>query len=94
MVKLPKLATAVILVGALASVAATEASAAPVNGLALTTASPILATEIQYRPRYDGAYVYWGYPSRSYWGYPRSSYWGYPAYRTYWGGYPAYGYVY
>ena len=68
MIMLAKLAMATMLAGALAGVAATEASAAPVNGRAIATASPSLTTEVQY--------VYWGNP--------RYSYWGYPGYRTYW----------
>lgn len=95
MIKLPKLAKAMTLVGALAAIAATEASAAPANGLAITTASPNLTTEVRYRPSNDATYPtypYWGGPAYSYWGYPGYSYGGYPAYRTYWGWYPTYGY--
>src|SRR5215469_496094 len=80
MIKLRKLTLATILVGALAGIAATEASAAPVNGRAITTASPNLTTEVQY----------WGYPGYSNWGYPGYSYRVYPGYSTW--GYPRYSY--
>ena len=70
MSKLPKLATAIALAGALAVVAATEASAAPVNRVA------------GYYWVYPG-YSSWGYPGYSSWGYPGYSSWGYPTYRTY-----------
>jgi len=89
MIKLRKLTTATILVGALASIAATAASAAPVNGRAIATASPNLTTEVQYAYWDYPGYSYWSYPGYSYWGYPRYSYWGYPGYRRW---YPAYGY--
>jgi hypothetical protein len=91
MIKLRKLTIATILAGALAGIAATEASAAPVNGRAITTASPNLTTEVQYWG-YPG-YSYWGYPRYSYSDYPRYSYWGYGGgYRPYRTWYPTYGY--
>jgi len=80
MIKLRKLMLATILVGALAGIAATEASAAPVNGRAIATASPNLTTEVQY----------WGYPADSNWGYPGYSYRVYPGYSTW--AYPGYSY--
>jgi hypothetical protein len=70
MIKLRKLTLATILAGALAGIAGTEASAAPVNGRAIMTASPNLTTEVQY----------WGYPAYSNWGYPGYSYRVYPGY--------------
>jgi len=73
MIRLRKLTLPTILVGALAGIAASEASAAPVNGRAITTAAPTLTTEVQY----------WVYPGYSNWGYPGYSYWGYRGYRPY-----------
>ena len=106
MIKLRKLTMATILVGALAGIAATAASAAPVNGRAIASASPNLTTEVQYwgypgysswgYPGYSSwgypGYSSWGYPGYSYWGYPRRSYWGYGGYRPYRTWYPTYGY--
>jgi hypothetical protein len=93
MMKLRKLTLATILASGLAGIAATKASAAPVNGRAITTASPSLTTEVQYWS-YPG-YSNWGYPGYSYRVYPGYSYWGYPGY-SYWGyggyQYPTYGY--
>ena len=92
---LSKLATAGALAGTLAVVAATEASATPANGLAITAAAPTLPTEVRYRASSDATYpAYWGRPAYTYWGYPAYSYWGYPGYPTYWRSYPTYnGYV-
>jgi hypothetical protein len=88
MIKLPKLATAIALAGALAATVATEVSAAPVNRV---------ATYYWGYPGYSSwgypGYSYWGYPGYSSWGYPGYSSWGYPTYRTYSRGYP-YGYAY
>ena len=68
MTKRRKLTLAMILAGALAGIAITEASAAPVNGRAITTATPNLTTEVQY----------WGYggyrPYRTW--YPTYGYYG------------------
>ena len=90
MTKRRKLTLAMILAGALAGIAITEASAAPVNGRAITTATPNLTTEVQYWGY--PAYSNWGYRGYSYWGYPRYSYWGYGGYRPYRTWYPTYGY--
>jgi hypothetical protein len=77
MIKLPKLATAIALAGALAASVATEASA---------------ATYYWGYPGYSSwsypGYSSWSYPGYSSWGYPGYSYWGYPTYRTYSRGYP------
>ncbi|MBV8755351.1 MAG: hypothetical protein JO328_21065 [Hyphomicrobiales bacterium] len=83
MTKLRNLTMATILAGALAGIAATEASAAPVSGRAITAASPSLTTEVQYWSWGYPGYSSWGYPGYSYWGYPRYSYWGYGGYRAY-----------
>jgi hypothetical protein len=89
MTKRRKLTLATILAFAFAGIAATEASAAPVNGRAITTAAPTLTTEVQYW-RYPG-YSNWGYPGYSYRVYPGYSYWGYPGYSNWaYGGYRAY----
>jgi hypothetical protein len=73
MIKLPKLATAIALAGALAATVATEVSAAPVNRVAT------------YYWRYPG-YSSWGYPGYSSWGYPtyRTYSRGYPYGYAYW----------
>jgi hypothetical protein len=99
------LAIALAIAGPLALAATAKSSAAPINGISIKAAAPVVTTDVRYRARRDYPYLldegyrtyysYEGYPTyNSYWGYPTyNAYRGYPTYYSYWN-YPTYYYSY
>ena len=80
------LAIAIAIAGPLGLAAASQASAAPTDGISIKAAVPAVTTDVRYRVYYTYP-SYWGYPTYYYYGYPNygaySPYWRYPQYYAY-----------
>jgi hypothetical protein len=83
-IQVRRLAIALVTAGPFAVAATAESSAAPINGMSIKTAVPVVTTDVRYRAHRNYPYPsYSDYPTYYYSGYPTYYYYGYPGYRTY-----------
>ena len=85
-IQVRRIAIALAIAGPLAVAATAQSSAAPINGMSIKAAVPVLTTDVRYRA-YAPCCYYYGYPTSYYYyyyGYPTSYYYySNPGYWTY-----------